>query len=310
MKYAVVIYYFIIMSSVRMHSLLEALVAGFAFGTASIFIRYLSFYGVNSFSIAFYRLIIGSLVLVAIIYSVLRARVVVKVFDKALLNDFRVMVFMALALSLHFIFYIQSVIDTYIINATLLANTAPVMTLIISFFLGVARISKVDVLGVTLGFMGAFIMVIRGLGGGGTFIGDVEALISAFLYAVYVVAGKYISTRDTVSVMCVVYSLSVPVILVYSLVVGVDISFPFSNISALAFIIALGIIPTAIGHTLFISSLKGLRPHETSLVGLLEPVSATIYSLFLFGEVPPFESIIGGMVIALSIYIVSFKGVK
>lgn len=284
--------------------------AGFAFGTASILIRYLSIYGVNSFSIAFYRLIIGSAILIIIIYLVIPGRVGVKVFDRIIFRDIKTIIVMSLALSLHFIFYIQSVIDTYIINATLLANTTPVMTLIMSFLLGVARITKVDVIGVTLGFLGAFIMVFSGFRGAGTLIGDLEALVAALLYATYIMAGKYITIRDTLSVMSVVYAFTIPIIFVYSLVLGIDMPFPIGNWDAILFLLGLGLIPTAIGHTLFISSLKGLKPHETSLIGLLEPVSATIYSIVLFSEYPPVSSIIGGIIIGFSIYLVSVRGSK
>ena len=296
------------MSALRAKSLSEALVAGFAFGTASIFIRFLSFYGVNSFSIAFFRLLIGVLILLVLIYGLLPNKVDVKTFDREILRDIKVVVVMALALSLHFIFYIQSVIDTYIINATLLVNTTPILTLIMSYLLGVARVSRVDVVGVSLGFLGAFIMVINGLGSGGTLIGDIEALVAALLYAIYIMAGKFLSIKDTLSVMSVVYVFSIPVILIYAIITGVPIQFPLDSFWALVFLISLGIIPTAVGHTLFISSLKGLKPHETSLIGLLEPVSATIYSIFLFGEFPPIYSIVGGIIIAFSIYVVSVKG--
>ncbi len=296
------------MSALRAKSLSEALVAGFAFGTASIFIRFLSFYGVNSFSIAFFRLLIGVLILLVLIYGLLPNKVDVKTFDREILRDIKVVVVMALALSLHFIFYIQSVIDTYIINATLLVNTTPILTLIMSYLLGVARVSRVDVVGVSLGFLGAFIMVINGLGSGGTLIGDIEALVAALLYAIYIMAGKFLSIKDTLSVMSVVYVFSIPVILIYAIIIGVPIQFPLDSFWALVFLISLGIIPTAVGHTLFISSLKGLKPHETSLIGLLEPVSATIYSIFLFGEFPPIYSIVGGIIIAFSIYVVSVKG--
>jgi len=298
------------MSALRTRSLTEALVAGFAFGTASIFIRFLSLYGVNSFSIAFFRLLIGVLILLVLIYGLLPNKVGVKTFDREILSDIRIIIVMALALSLHFIFYIQSVIDTYIINATLLVNTTPILTLIMSYFLGVARVSRLDVASVSLGFLGAFIMVVNGLGGGGTLIGDIEALIAALLYAVYIMAGKFLSIKDTLSVMSAVYVFSIPVIFIYAIIVDVPIQFPIDSFWAIVFLFSLGIIPTAIGHTLFISSLKGLKPHETSLIGLLEPVSATIYSIFLFGELPPVYSLVGGVIIAFSIYLISVRGAK
>ncbi len=295
-----------VMDVYRRRSLTEALVAGMAFGSASIFIRYLSFYGINSFSIAFFRLIIGSFVLMLFIYFLAGGRVDVKVFDRSLYGEFKVILVMAIALSLHFIFYIQSVIDTYILNATLIVNTTPIITLIFTVLLGLSSVSIRDVFGVALGFIGAFIMVANGLGGG-TFIGDLEAFAAAVLYSIYIISGKFIGVKDIISVMSVVYLFSVPIIFLFSLVLKEVIWVPLNEPTPFLFLLALGVIPTAIGHTLFISSLKGLAPHETSLLGLLEPVSASIYSVFLFGELPPSTSIVGGVIIAISIYIISKK---
>jgi len=63
----------------------------------------------------------------------------------------------------------------------------------------------------------------------------------------------------------------------------------------------LGILPTAVGHTLYIVSVKVLKSYEAATLALLEPVSASLLAVILFNEVPGINSIIGSILIATAI---------
>ncbi|MGQ4893994.1 MAG: EamA family transporter [Candidatus Njordarchaeia archaeon] len=67
------------------------------------------------------------------------------------------------------------------------------------------------------------------------------------------------------------------------------------------YLILLALLPTAIGYTLYLRSLKDLKPYETQILALLEPIVATILGIFLFKEYPPITSVISGGLVCLSI---------
>ena len=101
----------------RRVALVEGAVAGALFGTAAIFINFLKNQGFTAvFSIAFWRLIIASLIFIVILalrwsfsWSSLR-------------KDFRRVSVLGILLGLHFVLFVSAVLDTTIINATVLVN--------------------------------------------------------------------------------------------------------------------------------------------------------------------------------------------
>ena len=62
---------------------------------------------------------------------------------------------------------------------------------------------------------------------------------------------------------------------------------------------------TLLGHSVFTWGLKFLPPAFVSTVKLLEPVFASVWGLFLFGERPGVQVILGGGVILLGIALYS-----
>ena len=59
----------------------------------------------------------------------------------------------------------------------------------------------------------------------------------------------------------------------------------------------LGIVFTALAHTLFISSLTNLRAATVSIITCLEPLYGIILAVILLGEIPNLRMIIGGTII-------------
>jgi drug/metabolite transporter (DMT)-like permease len=66
-------------------------------------------------------------------------------------------------------------------------------------------------------------------------------------------------------------------------------------------LIGLGILPTAIAHTLYFSSLSNLKSFETATMALLEPIGATVLGVILFQEIPAFLFVFGAALILLGI---------
>ncbi len=64
------------------------------------------------------------------------------------------------------------------------------------------------------------------------------------------------------------------------------------------FLLILGVVCTVGGHALLINGLKNLQAQTVSmLIAGLEPVCAIVFALFLLGEVPSFQTLVGGILI-------------
>jgi DME family drug/metabolite transporter len=69
----------------------------------------------------------------------------------------------------------------------------------------------------------------------------------------------------------------------------------------------LGLLPTAIAHTLYFSSLSNLKSFETSTLALLEPIGATILGIAIFQEIPGPIFALGAFMILAGIVFVARK---
>ena len=73
------------------------------------------------------------------------------------------------------------------------------------------------------------------------------------------------------------------------------------------FLLGFGILPTALGHTFYYSSLSDLKSFETAALALLEPIGATLLGIALFDEMPSPLFVLGAILILVGIVAVALK---
>jgi drug/metabolite transporter (DMT)-like permease len=281
----------------RRMALAEGVTAGAFFGTAAIFIRLLGSF--DAFSIAFWRLIIAVVTLVLILL------VLKKSFSLKLVQEnFKDLAVLSVFLGLHFILFVSSVKDTSILNATVLVNTTPIFSMFLSAFLFNAKPSRLVVLGLTISFIGVCIIATADAQPFGFSLhlkGDLEATLAAVAEAFYLNFGrKTRSQMPVLTTMLPIYLLSALVIGVLSIPAGAPIAVP-TNAGMTLFLIGIGVLPTAVSHTLYFSSLSNLKSFETATMALLEPIGATVLGAFIFLEIPAPLFVFGAFLILLGI---------
>jgi drug/metabolite transporter (DMT)-like permease len=289
----------------RKLALTEGIIAGVFFGTAAIFIRFLQ--NLDAFSIAFWRLIIACLALVMILI------VLGKSFHFNLVRrNLKDLFILSFFLSLHFIFFISAVKDTTILNATVLVNTTPIFSTFVSSFIYKLKPSRLAILGLTISFIGVGVIaytetltanantLLRGFSP--SLKGDLEAVLAALVEAFYLNYGRKIRKQMSIlSIMFPLYMLAAVIIGILSIPATSKILTLPTEIGLILPLVGLGILPTAIAHTLYFSSLSNLKSFETATMALLEPVGATLLGMALFQEIPQYLFVFGAALILLGI---------
>jgi drug/metabolite transporter (DMT)-like permease len=280
----------------RQLALAEGIAAGALFGTAAVFIRLAE---VNIFSIALWRLVVASATLAIIIF--LFKRNLYLNLQKSSLRHFLVL---GILLGAHFILFASAVKDTTILNATVLVNTTPIFSMLISTFLYRVKPSKLAVCGIAVSFLGAGLIAYGDSAESKTtnLVGDLEAAFAAVAEGFYLNYGrKRRSQLSPLPTMLFTY-------LAAALTVGTTAVFAGATIEAagsletLLPLIGLGILPTAAAHTLYFSSLSDLKSFETATMALLEPVGATLLGIAIFAELPTPVFILGSVLVLTGIF--------
>ncbi len=285
----------------RKLALTEGVTAGVLFGTAAIFIRFLE--NLDVFYIAFWRLIIACVALAVTLV------VLGKSFNFSLVRkNLKELSILSFFLALHFIFFISAVKDTTILNATVFVNTTPIFSMFVSSFLFKLKPSRLAIVGLAISFIGICVvayaenMTANVEGFSPSLKGDLEAVLAALVEAFYLNYGRKIrSQMNILSTMFPMYMLTAIIVGILSIPAtnkiltvptGAEIIFP---------LIGLGILPTAIAHTLYFSSLSNLKSFETATMALLEPIGATALGIILFQEIPAPLFVLGAALILMGI---------
>ncbi len=76
------------------------------------------------------------------------------------------------------------------------------------------------------------------------------------------------------------------------------------------FVIVLALLTTAIGHTMFINSLKYFKASTASIIGSAQPVFGIIIAYFFLNEIPTVNTFLGGSLILATVIIESIRSNK
>jgi len=287
----------------RKVALLEGITAGALFGTGAIFLRLLE--GFNVFSKALWRLIIASIFL-ALLLIVLKRPLVRNLLRKSLSQ----ILVLGVLLGLHFIFFVSAVSDTTILNATVLVNTTPIWSMFVSSFFFKLKPSRLAVLGILASFVGVSVITFGDISsrvGAMSLKGDLEAIFAAVVEAFYLSYGRDTRRKlPLLSLMLTIYVVSAFAVLIGAAVTNSNINFP-TQPSLILLIIGMGLLPTAIAHTFYFSSLSHLKSFETATMALLEPIGATLLGILIFAEVPATIFVLGAVLVLGGIVFVALS---
>ena len=206
----------------------------------------------------------------------------------------------------HFAFFYAAVKRAPIANATLFATLAPLFTLIVERFFLQRRLSRPVLAGLAIALAG--VLLVQGpdldLEGSHT-VGNLLALISSiFMAGVLLVAegirkdvGNVVYTRWLYTIAALVLGLA-------GVAQGLDFSFSWQD---LPWLLALGFLPTILGHNSLSFSVKYLRPTIVGSMPLGEPILATLLAWMLFSESIDARVALGGIITLFGLLVINLR---
>ena len=199
-------------------------------------------------------------------------------------------------LAIHFVLWFESLYHTSVASSTAIVCTEVIWVCLgfCLFLKGRLTGKAVAAIGVTL--LGSLLIAFADSGSGGGLYGDILALLAAVAVAVYTLIGRVVREKLSTTVYTyMVYTACVLVLMVTCLAQGFGLfAYGWSAVIVGAL---LAIFSTLLGHSIFSWCLKYFSPAFVSASKLCEPVVAAILAVFLFGELPGWLQIAGGILI-------------
>jgi len=279
--------------------ILYVCVAVFFFSTSAVFVRWSAPF--SSVEIAFWRLAIAA-VLVAVLGLLTHTRLLIK------RQEVPRFLFYGLVTALHFIFYIASLSFTTIAHTLALVYTSPIFVTIFSAIFLREPLPWRKYLGIGVAVIGVAIMAgfqphytacdLQGTGQC-MILGDSLAVLSAICLAIYSVVGR--SERDRHPLFrytANVYGLAALWLLPATFYFAFQHAYPPGAVAA---VVALGVFPLGLGHTLYNAAVRKVHATYANLIATQEVTGGIILGIFLLGEIPSLVTILGVVVTLIGI---------
>src|SRR5690625_2571190 len=248
--------------------------------------------------IANYRLLFAVIIMLPII--IIKHRHEFKLITR---KDWIFSTFAGIFLAAHFILWFESLNYTSVASSVVLVTLQPIFAFLGTYLFFKERFSPGAVISMLIALFGSIIISwgdfqISGM----ALLGDILALLGAITITVYFLFGQRV--RKQLSLMTytfIVYSISSITLIFYNLA----LQNPFLGYPANHWwiFLALAIIPTFFGHTLFNWALRWLSTSTISMGIIFEPVGATILAYFIFGERVTDSQWLGGTIILAGLFL-------
>ena len=221
-------------------------------------------------------------------------------------RDYTTFIISSLFLGAHWITYFYSLKLSNVAIGMLSLFTFPIITALLEpLFVKV----KFDPMHIILGLMvltGIYILAPEFSLESDQAKGILLGLLSATFYAIRTLllkqhVSKYNGTMLMFYQVFILTLVLVPVLLFMDSS-GIQSQYPF--------VILLALLTTAIGHTMFVSSLKYFKVSTASIIGSMQPIFGIIIAYFFLHETPTWNTFFGGLLILGTVIIESLRSKK
>jgi len=269
-----------------------------ALAFSSIFITSLERESVPPLVIAFYRMALATMIL-------LPWSVALKWREIAALarTDLILMLGGGVCLAIHFGAWITSLRYIPISTSVVLVNAHPLFVVIASYlFLGERPTSRMLV-GTAAGLAGMAIISHDAFRDINVAVrGDGLAILGALAVVGYFIVGRKIRGRISLLGYATPLYAVCSIVLLGMVIARGESLFPYSA-NAWIYFLALAVVPTILGHTVFNWALRHVAPSAVSVTFLGEPLVASVLAFVFFAQQPPRATLVGGALVLGGIYL-------
>jgi drug/metabolite transporter (DMT)-like permease len=198
-------------------------------------------------------------------------------------------------LALHWTAFFQAINVSNVAIGLLSFSSFPLFTALLEPLLLHQRPSRIQIVAALLILPGIFLLVPSFTLQNQTTLGVMWGVLSGASFALLSVTNRWLG-RTYSSLMISLYQDGIAAIVLLPIFFFTATG-SFWTPHALLILFILGVVCTALAHTLFIASMRDITAQTASLLASLEPVWGIIFGILLLGAIPTTRTLIGGAII-------------
>lgn len=226
--------------------------------------------------------------------------------EKVKKKDFKLLFFCSLfGVSLNQLLFFKGLDWTSPINGALIMTMTPITVAIASFIILKERLTKLKILGVFLGVLGASTLVLYGKSIHFK-VGDILILLNAFSYAIYLVMVKPLLQKyQPVTILRWIFTFGLIIVIPAVIIENPQISFQEFPTKIWWYIAYVVVFVTFLAYLFNAWALKKISSSVVSMYIYLQPVLATVIALVFFKATLSFTQVLAGILVFTGVYFVS-----
>lgn len=198
-------------------------------------------------------------------------------------------------LALHWTTFFQAINVSNVAIGLLSFSSFPLFTAVLEPLLLHQRPRRVEIVAALLILLGIYLLVPSFTLQNQTTLGVMWGVISAAAFALLSVANRWLG-RTYPSLMISLYQDGIAAIVLLP-VFFLTATGSFWTPHELLILLILGVVCTALAHTLFIASMRDITAQSASLLASLEPLWGIVFGVLLLGAIPAASTLLGGAII-------------
>lgn len=221
-------------------------------------------------------------------------------------EDILSIILSAIFLGTHWVTYFHALKLSNVAIGMLSLFTFPVITALLEPLFTKSKLNPIHILLALMVLLGIYILA-PDLNFESTYLkGILFGVFSALCYALRnLILKRHISKYDGTVLM------TQQALIISICLLPVMFKMDITNIQTqIPYLILLGLVTTAIGHSLFIRSLKHFSVSTASIIGSAQPIFGIIIAFIFLNEIPTLNTFIGGSLIIATVVIESIRSGK
>ena len=218
-------------------------------------------------------------------------------------KDYFYLTIMGLILAIHWSAFFKSIQVSTVAIGLLIFSTFPVFVAFLEPYFFKEKIKMPDIVSAIITLLGVALVVPKFQLGDNLTQGVLWGILSSFTYAILSMLNRKF-VKEYSSVVIAFYEQFVATLVLIPFLFLIK---PIFKPMDIVLLILLGIVFTAISHSLFINGLKSVKTQTAGIISSLEPVYGIVFAAFLLREIPTLREILGGIIILGTVFYSTIK---
>ncbi len=208
-------------------------------------------------------------------------------------RDYLLIIAAGIIMAVHWTAFLQSVQLTSVAVGTITMSTFPLFAAFLEPYFFHEKLKRSSLIEALIMLCGVFLIVPKFDLDNQITLGVIWGMVGSLTYAVLSLLNRNFSERYSGRVICFYEQLTATLVLLPTLL----FIHPVAKIQDIGALLVLGLVCTALAHSLFVSGLKNISVRTAGIISGMESVYGILLAMLLLCEIPGIREISGGMII-------------